>query len=1054
MLKKALILLILFVIGDCYFAQKIVQAGKEYNFVHYGIDEGLSDLNIFKTYEDSKGYIWVCTQNGLGKFDGINFKNFTKKDGLPSSCVLAACEDNNGCLWVSTTKGLAIFKDNEIIKLDTGLRIPQAAIRSISKFKDGTLWLSENNHVVHLNPNNLKNPLIKIYKPDIKVEQFMFRDIWLNKKGQLIAGCEHGCFYLRNDSMVRYNSMTTPAYQMVELEGNVEWFNAWNQPIKTFKDGNPTADIDLGSATLSMIKDQNGNVWLATWERGIYKYTPSTSQNKKDGIFINFSVKEGLSFNTFWGVNEDSNGNIWFSGWGGGLFKYSGESFTKLTEKSGLPSVNLASIAEGSDGKIWIATDLGVNCYDPVTGQQTSILECNGKKLNQIVKLFIHPKSNEVWCMGYLGKGYKIINNKIIEVDSLAGFDVDMDKEGTIWIGTDDRGLMRVKGNEKKVFDTKKIHGYSRVPDIFRDTKQNLWLLNIGSGCEIFDKDTILLFRSKNGFFNEPAIAMAQDKSNFYWVLLEKRGVFKFSLEANYKFKILDSITANDGVPVEQLNSLIISNNKLYIGSSSGLLTCNIDQISSGKKMIRHFNKEDGLLDLNCAPFLVDKNGKIWLATSKGISIFDPSQSKINTTPTKTYISNIKLFFENPDWSPYSKGFDANNLPLDLNLPYQKNHLTFSFIGINFVAPAKVLYQYKLEGLDEDWCPPTNKIEADYSSIPPGTYTFMVKSCNNDGLWNTNPQTFTFTITPPFWNTLWFYALCFIAVLLLVFFFIKSREKKLQKEKLILENKVDQRTSELKEAFSQIEEKNKEITDSINYASKIQAALLPSVNDIELLTNDFFIFFKPKDIVSGDFYWSEQKENKFYFAVCDSTGHGVPGAFMSLLNLNFINEAVNVKGIFDPNQIFNYVRNELVSGISKEGQSDGFDGTLVCFDKAAKKFSYVAANTKPILIRNKTLTVLAADKMPVGKGEKNDSFTLHELNYQAGDTLYLFTDGYADQFGGPKGKKFKHKALEELLISINDLDLKQQSEILNQKFEDWRGRLGQVDDVSVVGIRL
>ena len=613
---------------------------------------------------------------------------------------------------------------------------------------------------------------------------------------------------------------------------------------------------------------------------------------------------------------------------------------------------------------------------------------------------------------------------------------------------------MRVKGNEKRAFDTKKIHGYSRVPDLFRDDKKDLWLLNIGFGCEFFIKDTILLFKRKNGFFDENAITMVQDKNNFYWVLIEKRGVFKFSFDQNRNFKILDSLTVNDGLPIEKLASMIISNNVLYLGSSAGFIACDINQINKGKKAIRYFVKEDGLLDLNCAPIMADNSGKIWVATGSGISIFDPSQSKINTTHTKTYISDLKLFFESPDWAIYSKGFDKNNLPLDLTLPYQKNHLTFSFIGINFVAPTKVLYQYKLEGLDNNWSPPTNKTEADYSSIPHGTYTFMVKSCNNDGLWNTNPQTYVFTITPPFWNTMWFYALCFITALLLVFFFIKSREKKLQKEKLVLENKVDQRTSELKEAFSQIEEKNKEITDSINYASKIQAALLPSHTDIELLTKDFFILFKPKDIVSGDFYWSEQKENKFYFAVCDSTGHGVPGAFMSLLNLNFINEAVNVKGIFKPNEIFNYVRGELVSSISKEGQSDGFDGTLVCFDKANKKLTYAAANTKPILIRDQTITVLAADKMPVGKGEKNDSFALYEINYEVGDIIYLFTDGYADQFGGPKGKKFKHKALEELLVSIHALDMKEQSKILNQKFEDWRGRLGQVDDVSVVGIRL
>ena len=229
---------------------------------------------------------------------------------------------------------------------------------------------------------------------------------------------------------------------------------------------------------------------------------------------------------------------------------------------------------------------------------------------------------------------------------------------------------------------------------------------------------------------------------------------------------------------------------------------------------------------------------------------------------------------------------------------------------------------------------------------------------------------------------------------------------------------------------------------------------MPSQEDIKYLAKDYFILFKPKDIVSGDFYWAEQKGDNFYLAVCDSTGHGVPGAFMSLLNLNFINEAVNEKNIHKPNEIFNYVRNELVSVISKEGQSDGFDGTIVCFDKTKNKFIYSAANTKPILISDHTIKILPADKMPVGKGEKDESFTLREVDYKTGDTLYLFTDGYADQFGGSNGKKMKFKKLEEIISSICDQPMAEQSKILEQRFTEWKGSLEQVDDVCLIGIRL
>ncbi len=1044
--RIVLLFVALFIFCSSSKSQKIVQAGKEYNFVHYSIDEGLAHNEVFKVYETSKGFIWACTAKGVSRFDGINFKNFTEKDGLPSSVVMSACEDANGNMWFGTIKGLALLKNNKIITFDSAFKFPLRAIRSITNFNDGTLWLCENNHLIHINPTNLTNPTIKVYTLSLKVDNIMFRDIWKNKKGELVVGCEHGCFRLKNDSLVRYNNMTTPAYQMVELPNGVEWFNAWNQPLKTFKNGVSTGEIDFGSGTLGMTKDKQGNIWVVTWERGIYKF---------DGEkFINFSTKEGMPFNTFWGINEDSKGNMWFSSWGSGIFKYSNDCFTKISEKSGLPSNNIASVAQGKDGKIWIATDLSVSSYDPIAGKLENITECKGEKLSQVVKLFIHPNGQEIWCMGYLGKGYKIINNKIIEIDSLAGHDVDMDNEGNLYIGSDDRGLIKISEGKTTNFDTKTIYGFSRVAKLYRDKNQNLWMINHLRGLSVFCNNQIQHFNKKNGFYDDGATAIVQDTEGFYWVAVNKKGVFKFDFLPDNKLKLLDSLTINDNPALEDINSLIIHDKNLYMGCATSMLSCEMKSFGSAIKIIRVYGKEHGLVGANCKLNLVDKQGKIWVTTDKGLYCFDPALSKLNITPTKTHILDIKLFYETPDWSLYSKGIAENNLPSDLVLPYKKNHLTFSFVGINFIASTKVLYQYKLEGLDKDWSPPTDKTEADYSSIPPGTYTFMVKSCNNDGLWNDASQNFVFTIKPPFWNTLWFYSLCIIVVVILVFFFIKSREKKLKKEKVILENKVTQRTSELKEAFLQIEEKNKEITDSINYASKIQVALLPAHTDIQQLTEEFFILFKPKDIVSGDFYWSDKKGELFYLAVCDSTGHGVPGAFMSLLNLNFINEAVNEKNIVKPNEIFNYVRQELVTHISKEGQSDGFDGTLMCFDKAKKTFSYAAANTKPILVRKGEVILLASDKMPVGKGEKNNSFALNEMHYQTDDILYLFSDGYPDQFGGPNGKKLKYKKFEEMILMTHTLPMNQQAAILEKKFNEWKGDLGQVDDVCVIGIKL
>lgn len=260
--------------------------------------------------------------------------------------------------------------------------------------------------------------------------------------------------------------------------------------------------------------------------------------------------------------------------------------------------------------------------------------------------------------------------------------------------------------------------------------------------------------------------------------------------------------------------------------------------------------------------------------------------------------------------------------------------------------------------------------------------------------------------------------------------------------------------TELQKQKELVEEHQKETIDSIHYAKRIQTALISNSEFISQNLNQNFIFFNPKDIVSGDFYWATKHQNKFYLAVCDSTGHGVPGAFMSLLNMGFLSEAIKEKNIEKPNEIFNYVRSRLITTISENGQKDGMDGILICYDSNTKIIEYAAANNHPVLIRNNEIIELAKDKMPVGKGEKTESFTLHTIHLNSDDTLYLYTDGYADQFGGPKGKKFKYKPLNELLLSIKDNPLNLQKEKLESAFNLWKGEQEQVDDVLIIGIKI
>ena len=293
------------------------------------------------------------------------------------------------------------------------------------------------------------------------------------------------------------------------------------------------------------------------------------------------------------------------------------------------------------------------------------------------------------------------------------------------------------------------------------------------------------------------------------------------------------------------------------------------------------------------------------------------------------------------------------------------------------------------------------------------------------------------------------YSIIVLSLLLGLLSFVLFNRFRLKKRTA---TELEIRNKEISNQKHIIEEKQKEITDSIHYAKRIQNTLLAHKEFIDKFIPHNFIYFKPKDIVSGDFYWATEHQGKFYLAVCDSTGHGVPGAFMSLLNIGFLSEAIKEKGIFQPDMIFNYVRKRLIESIGSDGQKDGMDAILICVEN--NQITYAAANNEPVLISNKNTIILEKNKMPVGFGEKSDNFNLFSIDCKKGDMLYLYTDGFADQFGGPKGKKFKYNALNELLNSISHLDVTEQYEIIDQTFNNWKADLEQVDDVCIVGIKI
>ncbi len=259
-----------------------------------------------------------------------------------------------------------------------------------------------------------------------------------------------------------------------------------------------------------------------------------------------------------------------------------------------------------------------------------------------------------------------------------------------------------------------------------------------------------------------------------------------------------------------------------------------------------------------------------------------------------------------------------------------------------------------------------------------------------------------------------------------------------------------------------VEEHHKEITDSINYAERIQRSFLATKELLDENLNDYFVLFKPKDVVSGDFYWATSTcsatNKKFILVTADSTGHGVPGAIMSLLNITSLESAIK-DGFTEPSDILNATRKTIIERLKKdgspEGGKDGMDASLICFDFINYKLVYSAANNPVWIVRKNELIELKPDKMPIGKSDRDAvPFTQHKFDLQKDDMVYALTDGLPDQFGGPKGKKFLYKQLKELLISISSKQLEVQNQIITDALINWKGNLEQVDDVCIIGVRI
>ncbi|MCT4587059.1 MAG: response regulator [Carboxylicivirga sp.] len=257
--------------------------------------------------------------------------------------------------------------------------------------------------------------------------------------------------------------------------------------------------------------------------------------------------------------------------------------------------------------------------------------------------------------------------------------------------------------------------------------------------------------------------------------------------------------------------------------------------------------------------------------------------------------------------------------------------------------------------------------------------------------------------------------------------------------------------------INKIKTVNKKLTDSIEYAQKIQNASLPQKEYLNQVLPEHFVLLKPRDIVSGDFYWVEQTNDKTIVVAADCTGHGVPGAFMSMFGVAYLHEIVGKNKITQPAEILNELRRIVIASLKQDEDSeikDGMDISVISIDKAKQEIEFAGAFNDLLIIRDNNMQIIQADHMPVSIGEVDRPYTNHVFNYQSGDCIYLYTDGYPSQFGGPNDKKLMQKGFRNLLMENHHYPMNQQADIFENFFDMWKGINDQIDDVLVMGIKL
>ncbi len=1042
---------IIFFIHTVIFTDAI---GQSYSFKNFSTAANIPSPYVYVINQDDNGFLWVGTGNGLTKFDGINFYPVPYPDTISDRYAVSMLKDSSGRLWFGCNDGSLFYTTNGTLK-----KVEISGIQSINKIiqadENNIIIIPQEKYLIKININK-PDEVIKYSIPD----GFMMTCVALLDSANILVGTMQNILHCRlgKENLQIIKEIPGIEYTRVHCiekikEEQVFFIATEGEGLFILRSMGDSLVLERPSGKLLpddldirfIMQGQDGSIWLATFNTGLFKIVVDLKTLNIENITV-YNSGNGLQSNDVRTVFEDDAGNIWAGLYGEGLslllsqallfYKpgnipgqnniiavYQGEAFYLLGTPSGFFSFNPETGETGKFNNILKKTGGEISSY--YLEDSTYILA--GTKGNGLFLIDRHLNARQFFLSENSGQNY--IRHIAASKDHL-------------WLSTLD-GILLLDRNTGKII--RRFNIEDRLP---HNSINQVLILRNGKAMPATECDRLYMITPEegvsigdlvmSGFTHNKVLGFAESESGDIWAATLGNGLFWFTGDS------INNITTANGLLSNFCYSVLDDNEgNVWTGHERGF-----SRFNKQTGTVRIYSSEI-LKNAICNPNVISKDskGRIAIGTTEGLIIFDKAKEKSIKLIPKTNIVSVTI---NNIRYPIQKEYI---------LPFGRYNIKIEYVGINLSNPESVFYSTKLDNWDSRWSEMKFDRQVTYQ-LGDGRYRFNVLSYSNDGSTDYKPATIDFYIKTPFWRTWWFIILTVISLSLIVTLILLQRERAREKAKRKLEEELVKRTSEVVKQKEQIELQKNEITDSINYARRIQASILPDIKRLNEVFKESFVTFFPRDIVSGDFYWFDKlDDSRFIIACADSTGHGVPGAFMSMIGSTLIQDIILRQGVTQPSRVLTMLDKQIISTLNQNidigVSNDGMDMVVCIINIPERHIRFASAMRPLIIIMGGELYYIKGNKYSVG-GEAimEKYFDDQEYYLGKGDCIYLFSDGYPDQFGGSEGKKMKIARFKSLIEEVNHLPMKEQKEKIEKFYFDWKGNNDQVDDVLVIGLRI